>query len=65
MTDKLSHGEVADSWFDTFGRLIDDELPGGSKAEQVFKAIDKAKREDKMSELIESLCQNSGHIANS
>ncbi len=65
MTDKLSHGEVADSWFDTFGRLIDDELPDGSKAEQVLKAIDKAKREDKMSELIEHLCRNSSHIANS
>ncbi len=64
MKDKLSQDEVADAWVDTFEYDIDDDLPGKSKAERVRKAIDKAKREGKMDELIDNLCKNSGHVAN-
>ena len=63
LLDQFSRPEIAAVWFGVLESDMDDDLPRSEKIECILKLLDKARKQEKMSILVEELCYRRPNLA--
>ena len=64
MTKRMDRDEVGTVWFDTLESKMDNDMQGRTMSDCVIDLLDRAKKRNKLADVIESLCADRADLAN-
>jgi hypothetical protein len=63
ITKRMSRSEISALWFDVWETAMEDDMTGRESSDCVISLLDKAKKRNKLSFVIEQICQNRPDLA--